>query len=98
MVGSANAEAFLQASRPTSPGASTRRTIGVFSLYLRSVTLPASSLTRKVKTGSVPSLSKVSCRHGDREDSIEPVLAVRGLVAVLSDVPGKDADLIEVVG
>src|SRR5580693_4909887 len=41
-----------------SPGASTRRTIGVFSLYLRSLTLPLSSFTRRMKTGNVPSLSK----------------------------------------
>jgi hypothetical protein len=44
-----------------SPGASTRRTIGVLSLYLRSPTLPLSSCTRMVNTGSVPSLSKFSC-------------------------------------
>src|ERR1035438_10410692 len=37
----------------TSPGASTRRTIGVFSLYFRSLTLPASSFTRRMKTGRV---------------------------------------------
>ena len=43
-----------------SPGASTRRTIGVFSLYLRSLTFPLSSFTRRMKTGSVPSLSKFS--------------------------------------
>jgi hypothetical protein len=45
----------------TSPGASTRRTIGVFSLYLRSATLPASSLTRRINTGRSPSLPKSSC-------------------------------------
>src|SRR5579864_2586386 len=44
----------------TSPAASTRRTMGVFSLYLRWLTLPASFCTLRIKTGRVPCLSKVS--------------------------------------
>src|SRR5438477_10872325 len=50
----------LDGSSFCSPGASTRRTMGVFSLYLRSVTFPFSSLTRNANTGRLPSLAKSS--------------------------------------
>src|SRR5438105_3259032 len=44
----------------TSPGASTRRTMGVFNLYFRSTTFPLSSFTRRMKTGRSPSFPKSS--------------------------------------
>ena len=34
---------------------------------------------------------------GYRQDSVQPVLAVGGFVAVLADVPGEDPDLVVVV-
>ena len=45
----------------SSPGASTLRTIGVFSLYLRWLTVPSLSCARITNVGSVPSFSKSSC-------------------------------------
>src|ERR1700719_3651281 len=45
-----------------------------------------------------PFFIEILSRHCDREHSVELVLAVRGLVAVLFKVPGKDSHLIEVIG
>src|SRR5215831_18379549 len=34
--------------------------------------------------------------HRHRQDSVETMLAIGRLVAVLADIPGKDADLVEI--
>src|SRR5215469_13452965 len=36
--------------------------------------------------------------HRHRQDSVETALAIGRLIAVLADVPGKDADLVEIKG
>jgi len=43
-------------------------------------------------------LVEILIRHGHRKHAVEAVLAICGLVAMLSHVPGKDANLIKVVG
>ena len=43
-------------------------------------------------------LVEILFRDGDRQNSVQAVFAVGGLVAVLARVPGEDADLIEVEG
>ncbi len=61
---------FLTAFTGCSPGASTRFTMGVLSLYFLSNVLPLSSLTRITNTGKRAFFVEILLRQGHRQHAI----------------------------
>ena len=67
----------------TSPGARTLRTIGVLSLYFRSVTAVGIVLDPQDEDGKSAFLVEILFRDGHGKNAIQSVLAVGGFVAML---------------
>src|ERR1700722_576357 len=83
---------FLNLSRSQHPADDRRVELVLALLHVARIVIHSQD-----KNGQAPLFIEVFFRHGDGKNSVQSMLAVRRLVAMLAHVPGKHTDLIEIV-